>query len=315
MLYLTGALILALAFVNGWTDAPNAIATAVTTRALSPRTAVLLCALCNLLGLLLGVWLAPALLSTIGGLATGLTAAEAEIATTAAMASCVLWAVIAWWFGIPTSESHGMLAGVIGGCAVFVGADALRASGAKLALLGLLLALGLGWALGSVLDRLLHRAYRNQPRIPSVAHIRRLQRLGAVAAACLHGAQDGQKFLGMLLLCGLCRTPWGATLPIALLLTCGTALGGFRIIKRVGALVPLTPLQGLAAEGGSVGTLLIATLLGIPVSTTHTKTAAILGAGGRRRMQSSSVLAMGAAWLATFPICGLLGYLFAYLLA
>lgn len=314
MPYLTGALILALVFVNGWTDAPNAIATAVTTRALSVRLAVVLCAACNLAGLLLGVLFAPAVLDTMVQLSEGLTEGEAEIASAAAMAACVLWAVAAWYFGIPTSESHGMLAGAIGGSAVFLGTNALHSSAARLSLFGLMLALVLGWVLGALLDLLLYRICRNVSRIHAMPHIRRLQRLGAVASACLHGAQDGQKFLGMLLLCGLTTSPRIASLPVALLLTCGTALGGFRIIKRVGSLVPLSPVQGLAAEGGSVVTLLLATLFGIPVSTTHAKTAAILGAGGKRRMRVGSVLAMVAAWIATFPICGLLGYFFAHLM-
>ena len=208
-----------------------------------------------------------------------------------------------------------MLAGAVGGCAVFVGADALHSAAARLALLGLFLALGMGAVFGHVLNRAIHSVCRPLPRARAMRSIRRLQRLGAVASACLHGAQDGQKFLGMLVLCGCCRVPALAVLPIALLLTGGTALGGFRIIKRVGELVPLTPAQGLAAEGGSVITLLLATLLGIPVSTTHTKTAATVGASGRRRMRIGSALAMGVAWIATFPICGLLSYLLALCLA
>ena len=208
-----------------------------------------------------------------------------------------------------------MLAGAIGGSAVFLGLDALGSPAARLALLGLVLALAVGFLCGNLFSCMLHRICRDLPRTRVMPHIRRLQRVGAIASACLHGAQDGQKFLGMLLLCGLCDRSAHAAIPIALLLTGGTALGGFRIIKRVGGLVPLTPPQGLAAEGGSVLTLSLATLLGIPVSTTHAKTAAILGAGGRRRMRVGSALAMCAAWAATFPICGLLGYLFAWLLA
>ena len=308
---LTCALVLAVVAVNGWTDAPNAIATAVCTGALSFRLAVGLAALCNLAGL---VWITAVntsvaeTLFSIAGFGADTQAARSALC--AGLCAVVLWSTAAWRFGIPTSESQGLGAAVSGAALALPGGTVHAGPWGKL-LLGLTLSVGLGWLLG----RVCRAALQLLPLSPALCRMG--QAGGAAAMAFLHGAQDGQKCLGILLL-GLSlagivpagsvfSVPAGLALLCAGVMAAGTALGGRKIIDTVGReMVWLEPRQGLAADLGGGACLLLCTLLGLPVSTTHAKTAAILGAGSKanRRVAGQIVL----TWLCTFPGCGLLGF-------
>ena len=302
---LTCALVLAVAAVNGWTDAPNAIAGAVTTGALSFRRAALLAALCNLLGLALALAVRPAVAEALFSIVSlGPSPAAARAALCAGLCAVALWATAAWRFGIPTSESHG-LAAAVSGAALALPGGAVNGGPWRGILLGLGLSVGLGWLGGRLGRAALERLH------PSPGLCRRGQIFGAAALALLHGAQDGQKCLGILLL-GLSLSPGGdmsgaAMAPAcALAMAAGTALGGRQIIDRVGRdMVDLSPAGGLAADLGGGVCLLACTLLGLPVSTTHARTAALLGAGRRARGRVAGEI--GLTWLCTFPGCGLLG--------
>ena len=313
---LTCALVLAVVVVNGWTDAPNAIATAVCTGALTFRRAVGMAALCNLVGLLWSTAVFPAVAETlfsIAGFGGGTQAARSALC--AGLCAVVLWSGAAWRFGIPTSESHGLAAAVSGAALALPGGAVHAAPWLKI-LLGLALSVGLGWLAGQLFQLLLARLR------PSPALCRRGQVGGAAAMAFLHGAQDGQKCLGILLL-GLSLSqaaPAGGSfsIPPGLAMLCagtmaaGTALGGQKIIDTVGReMVCLNPQQGLAADLGGGACLLLCTLLGLPVSTTHAKTAAILGAGSRANGRVAGQILL--TWLFTFPGCGLLGFFLAKL--
>lgn len=311
---LTCLLVLAVAAVNGWTDAPNAIATAVCTGALSFRRAVCLAALCNLLGLMWVTAVNTAVAETLFSIAGfGTDTQAARSALCAGLCAVALWSTAAWRFGIPTSESHGLAAAVTGAALALPGGMVHAGPWLKI-LVGLVLSVGLGWFLGRLWALLLDLLR------PSPTLCRRGQVGGAAAMAFLHGAQDGQKCLGILLL-GLSLSAGGSadfTVSTGLSLLCagvmaaGTALGGRKIIDTVGReMVCLAPRQGLAADLGGGACLLLCTLLGLPVSTTHAKTAAILGAGSRanRRVAGQIVL----TWLFTFPGCGLLGFFLARL--
>ena len=295
-------------FVNGWTDAPNAIATAVATKALSYRRAVLLAAVCNLAGCLAASAWSGAVASTIFDLADfGGNPAIALPALCAAMASIILWATLAWRFGLPTSESHALLAGLSGAAVALQGDwSCLRWTPWSKALMGLVFSLAAGFFLSRVLCRLLPKY-----GLP----FRSLQIAGAGLMAFAHGAQDGQKFLGILLLVaaysgGAAPSAFFLTVLCALMMALGTAAGGRRIVETIGEhLVPLTPRAGFAADLSGGVCLVIFTLLGAPVSTTHTKAAAILGAGlSEGRANRSTVLSLFSAWLLTFPICFGLSY-------
>lgn len=322
-LLLTVLLILAVLLVNGWTDAPNAIACAVVTDALPFRQAVLLAAVCNFLGVVWATLFSPAVAETIYSIASfaGGTR-EALCALCAAMGAIVLWAAAAWLWGIPTSESHALVSGISGAAVALEGGFAcIRWDSWQKVLLGLGLSLGLGLLTGWAAWVLL------RPLPLSKGLCRRLQIPGAAASAFLHGAQDGQKFLGIFLLgCALAAgrqdeqtflVPLWLMVLCALFMALGTGLGGRRIIDRVGRdMVDLGPKEGVACDVASGLCLLLATLLGLPVSTTHTRTAALLGVGrsSSGRYDREVVRSIFMAWLLTFPCCFALGFLFARLL-
>ena len=316
-LTLTVLLTLAVLLVNGWTDAPNAIAAAVVTGALPFRPAVGLAALCNLLGVLCVTAVNTSVAETIYSIASfGGGPRAALAALCAAMASIVLWAAAAWWFGIPTSESHALVAGISGAAAALEGSlSCIRWDCWARVVLGLLVSVGAGFWAG-------RRALRALSRLSwSDRLFRRAQIPGAALTAFLHGAQDGQKFLGILLL-GIALSQGRQDeqtflIPFWLMTLCagsmalGTGMGGRRIIDTVGRdMVCLSPLQGLSSDLGSVPCLLLATFLGLPISTTHTRTAALLGVGAAGQQQPNWAVAgrVGLAWLLTFPGCALLGY-------
>ena len=311
-LAVTVLLLLAVILVNGWTDAPNAIASAVVSGALPFRRAAWLAAACNLLGSLWAAAAGGAVSETIFSIADfGRSTSAALAALCAAMAAIVCWAVLAWRFGIPTSESHALVAGLSGAAAALPGGLSNLGGGPWLRVtVGLVLSVVLGAALGRTISGRMEKSQFSSSRLS------RGQVCAAGAMAFLHGAQDGQKFMGVFLLGAALaqgRQDW-ETFPrplwLALLCGCvmalGTALGGKRIVASLGRAAPLTPKSGLAADLGGGLCLLLCTLLGLPVSTTHVKTAAILGAG--RGGDPRPVLAMILAWLLTFPACALLGF-------
>lgn len=304
-------LVLAVIFVNGWTDAPNAIATAVGSGALSFRRGVTLAAVCNFAGAALACLFFPAVADTVGELVSFSQPRSAVISLNAALLSIVLWAVAAWRFGLPTSESHALLAGLSGGALALGGGLAQLNAGAWLrTLAGLALSLPAGVLAG----RLLRGALAGRVRRPD-----RGQRWAAALTALLHGAQDGQKFLALLLLIhGLGPGDGPSRLGLALLtagvMALGTALGGKPIVEKVGTeLAQLSPTDGLAADLGAGAVLLICSALGLPISTTHAKVAAVCGAG--RKADRGVMGQMAGAWVLTFPACGLLAFLLARLMS
>lgn len=315
-LTVTVLLTLSVLLVNGWTDAPNAIACAVVTNSLSFHTGVLLAAVCNLVGVLWSCFCAPAVTYTIYSLVQFSGSPQDTLyALCAAMSSVVLWAAAAWWFGIPTSESHALVAGLSGAAAALEQSfSCIRWESWSKVLLGLLLSVGLGFFSGCLSSYLLHPL----PLDDRLCRI--LQIPGAALSAFLHGAQDGQKFLGIFLLgCALSagrQDEHTFPIPIWLMILCalsmalGTGLGGRRIIDKVGReMVALSPKDGVACDLSSGVCLFFSTLSGIPVSTTHTRTAALLGVGqsGIGHCNFGVVRSVFAAWLLTFPCCFFLG--------
>ena len=315
-LAVTVLLTLAVLVVNGWTDAPNAIAGVVVSGALPFPAAAALAALCNCAGVLSVTAAAPVARTVYSMARFGGTPRQALCALCAAMTAIVLWAVAAWWLGIPTSESHALAAGLTGAAVAQAGdLSCIRWWAWGRVLGGLILSVLLAFWAGRAVQRRLARL-RADPRA-----LRLAQLPGAAAAAFLHGAQDGQKLLGVFLL-GLALAqgqgdaPPGPV-PLWLSLLCaaamsgGTALGGRRIIHRMGRdMVALDPCRALSTDLAGALSLWAATLLGLPVSTTHTRTAALLGAGSAGGGQTDWSVAgqVVLAWLFTFPCCALLGW-------
>ena len=315
--------------VNGWTDAPNAIATCVSTRAIGPKAAILMAAVFNFLGVLLMTVLNASVASTIYNMVDfhGDTD-EALIALCAALFAIVLWATAAWWFGIPTSESHALIAGVSGAAiALHNGLGGINGSEWIKVLYGLVLSTLLGFALGWIAVKLVETICRSIDRRRTVKFFQGAQIAGGAAMAFMHGAQDGQKFMGVFMLGIFLANGQGDvtnfTIPIWLMVFCsmvmalGTSIGGYRIIKAVGMdMVKLEKYQGFSADLAGAGCLLLSSLTGIPVSTTHTKTTAIMGVGAAKRLSSVNwgiVKEMVLTWVLTFPGCGIIGYLMANL--
>lgn len=311
-------LIMAVVLVNGWTDAPNAIATAVASGAVGFRAAVLLCAGCNFLGVWLACRFFPVVANTVYAIADfGGDPASALTALSAAMLSIVLWAALAWRFGIPTSESHALAASVTGAAwALQGGLAAVRRQAWGKVLFGLVFSVLAGFLLGGLLTR----------PLPRRGNWKRWQIAAMAAMSFLHGAQDGQKFAGIFLLAvSLATGEGGEVFPspplwlvflISAVMALGTLMGGRRIIDKVcREMAQLPPREAFAADLGAGAALAAATCWGLPVSTTHAKTAAVLGAGMASGQPVSRRAAgeIALAWVFTFPACLALGYLAARL--
>ncbi len=297
-------LVLAVIFVNGWTDAPNAIATAVGSGALTFRRGVAMAAVCNFAGAALACLCFPAVAATVEGLVDFADPRAAAAALNAALLAIVLWAVAAWRFGLPTSESHALLAGLSGGALALGGGLAQLNAGAWLRTLA---GLALSLPAGALAGRLLRGVLAGRVRRPD-----RGQCWAAALTALLHGVQDGQKFLALLLLVdGLDGAGGAPRMALALLtagvMALGTALGGRPIVEKVGTqLADLSPADGLAADLGAGAVLLACSALGLPVSTTHAKVAAVCGAG--RGADRQVMGQMAGAWALTFPACGAIAF-------
>jgi inorganic phosphate transporter, PiT family len=314
ILYGVLALILAAEFVNGWTDSPNAIATVVSTRVLSPYQAVIMATVLNAVGAMSGT----AVAATIG---KDIVRLEVINLTTvaAAMIGIIFWSTLAWYWGLPTSESHALIAGLTGAGLATAGPESLIWTGWSKVLIGLGFSTFLGFFGGLLLMALLYRMLANS-RPGTVRRIfGRLQIVSAGFMAFSHGSNDGQKFIGVftlsLLLGGIIpsfQVPLWVILLCALTMGLGTAVGGWRIVKTMGLrLTRLEPVHGFAAETAAALTIEAATRLGIPLSTTHTINTAIVGVGATRRFSAvrwGVTFEIVTAWVLTFPVCGLIGW-------
>ena len=327
ILAVTVLLTLGVIFVNGWTDAPNAIATAVTTRSINIRPAIIMSAVFNFLGVLLMTMINSSVASTISNMVDfGTDTQMALVAMCAALFSIVVYSVGASIFGIPTSESHSLIAGLTGAAlAVQGGLDGVNGQEWIKVIYGLVLSLALGFALGWGICKALTIICANMDRRRTNKAFKYAQIFGAAAMSFMHGAQDGQKFIGVLLLgvafCNGQPDLVNAAIPIWLMMLCsitmgvGTSVGGEKIIKSVGMdMVKLETFQGFSADLAGAACILLSTLTGIPVSTTHTKTSAIMGVGAVKRLSAinfSVVKDMMLTWVFTFPGCGLISFVMA----
>ena len=326
-LLITIVLVLGVILVNGWTDAPNAIATCVSTRSISPKAAIIMAAVFNFLGVLVMTFISKAVAETISKMVNFGDSKNALIALCAALFAIVVWATAAWAFGIPTSESHALIAGITGAAVALQGGQGINGNEWIKVVYGLFLSTILGFGLGFIFSRITGLIFKRSDRRKTNKVFKNAQVAGGAAMAFMHGAQDGQKFMGVFMLGIFLSQGQGNvsdfTIPIWLMVLCslvmclGTSIGGYKIIKTVGmGMVKLDPYQGFSADAAATVSLLAATAWGLPVSTTHTKTTAIMGVGASKRLSCvnwSVVKEMVVAWVLTFPGCGLLGFLMAYL--
>ena len=322
--FIITALISGVILVNGWTDAPNAIATCVSTRCLSPKKSIIMAAVFNFLGVFVMTLINSTVAQTIYNIVDfGNDASAALVALSAALTAIVTWAILAWALGIPTSESHALIAGLTGSAiAIQGGLQGVNGAEWMKVLYGLIISSVLGFSMGFGITKLIELICKRIDRRKTVKFFKGTQIIGGASMAFMHGAQDGQKFMGVFLLgTTLASGVAGVTsfeIPIWLMLLCsglmtlGTSIGGYKIIKTVGMkMAKLEVYQGAAADLASAGCLLLSSVLGVPVSTTHTKTTAIMGVGASRRLSNVNwgvVKDMVLAWILTFPGCGVLGF-------
>lgn len=329
VLAITVVLTLGVVLVNGWTDAPNAIATCVSTQSMSPKAAILMAAVFNFLGVFVMTMLNASVAATVYNMVDfGGNSHEALVALCAALFAIVTWATAAWWFGIPTSESHALIAGLSGAAiALHGGLRGVNGSEWIKVVYGLGMSTVLGLIFGWCTVKLIGFICKRVDRRKTVGFFKGGQIAGGAAMAFMHGAQDGQKFMGVFMLGIFLVQGQGNVdsfrIPIWLMILCsvvmavGTSIGGYRIIKAVGMnMVKLEKYEGFAADMAGAGCLLLSSVAGIPVSTTHTKTVAIMGVGAAKRISNVNwgvVKEMVLTWVLTFPGCGLIGFLMAKL--
>ncbi len=314
-LLLVLGLVLAAEFVNGWTDAPNSIATSVSTQALTPIQAILMAGVFNTLGALSGT----AVANTIG---TGFIKDDFVNLTTvaAAMLGLIFWGIINARWGMPVSKSHALVAGLTGAGFATGGFDALLWDGWSKVLLGLFFSSFLGFSVGLLIMSAIYWIFRRTSLGKVKGLFRFLQVLSAAFMSFSHGSNDGQKLMGAftlaLLVKGVIPTFY---VPVWVMLICafaiglGTLIGGWRILKTVGfRITHLDTSQGFAAEMGAASTIELASRFGIPLSTTHTINFAIMGVGSTRRLSAvrwGVTTQIFSAWIITFPFSASIAYL------
>ena len=314
--------------VNGATDAPNAIATVVGTRAMPAGRAIAMAALCNFSGLVGITAISTAVAGTIFGMVDfGGDNHAALVALAAAMVAIIVWGVAAWALGIPTSQSHSLIAGITGAAiALQGGLGGINADQWIKVIYGLVISTVLGFGTGWLFVRLIKKACAGFDRAGTTRFFKWAQIVAGAGVAVLHGAQDGQKFLSLAMLAvmlGMYGTsdmqgfPLWLIVLISLAMSLGTAVGGRKIIKSVGVeMVKMEQYQGFAACLSACFCIGLATFTGMPVSTTHTKTTAIMGVGAEKSLRGVKWNLAGRmvlTWVLTFPGCGFLAWAFTYL--
>ena len=309
------ALILALTtvlmaeFVNGWTDAPNVIATVISSGVMSPRAAILMAVVMNTVGAMSGT----AVAATVG---KGIVdpAALTLPSITSAMISIIAWGTFAARAGLPVSKSHALLAGLAGAAFAGGGLQALQWAGWEKVIIGMVLSIVLGGVAAFVIGLAVVFLAGGSKPARSKSLFDRLTLVTACFLAFNHGLNDGQKFMGVfattLLTGGAMATfeiPFWVILVCALTMAAGTSAGGWRIIRTIGSrMTRLQSWQAFAAQAAAGFTIFGASAFGIPLSTTHTITSGIVGAAASRRTSDvrwTVLKRIVLAWLITFPVC------------
>lgn len=302
-------------FINGFHDTANAIATSVSTRVLTPKVAVLMAAILNMVGALSGT----AVAKTVGaGLvqATSIT----QITIISALIAAIVWDLITWYLGLPTSSSHAILSGIVGAAIATSGFSIIITKGVYKVLIGLILSPLIGFILSLiVMSFLIWLFRRSSPTLVSNL-FGRLQILSAAYMAFSHGSNDAQKTMGIITMALVSyyhltdfHVPMWVIILCATAMAFGTATGGWRIIKTLGMrLVQLRPIHGFAAETAAATVIEIASRIGMPLSTTHVISSTIMGVGASKRLSAVRWGVGGnivLAWILTIPACLVLAWI------
>jgi PiT family inorganic phosphate transporter len=314
-LYIIIVLVIIFDFINGFHDSANAIATVVSTKVLSPFSAVLLAAIFNFIAFVVF----PLRVATTMGKGV----IEPDVINLnvigAALIAAITWNLLTWWWGLPSSSSHTLVGGLTGAALVSSGPGSIITAGVVKIVAFIIIAPLLGMLIGFIISTIVQYIARKSTPSGIDKHFRRLQLLSAAAFSLGHGGNDAQKSMGIIwvamIISGLMTK--NDPIPLWVVLSCqaaialGTLFGGWRIVKTMGQrITKLKPFEGFCAETAGALTLFGATHLGIPVSTTHTITGAIMGVGARKRL---SAVKWGVtrkifwAWILTLPVSALIG--------
>ncbi len=309
--YIVFLIILALVFdfLNGFNDSANSIATVVSTRVLSPRHAVLWAAFFNFIAFLfLGLHVA----NTVGNGIVDVNIIDPHVILATLVGAC-LWDIIAWYFGLPTSSSHALIGGLVGSALMKAGPGALIYKGIFKTISFIFISPTVGLLLGLAIGVWVYRLFKKSTPL----HVDHIFRKGQLVSAALfslgHGGNDAQKTMGIIagllfsagLLGDTFYIPFWVVISCQAAIALGTMFGGWRIVKTMGQkIAKLRPVDGFCAESGAAIALFVTTAFGIPVSTTHTITGAIMGVGSLRRLSAVRWGVAGRivwAWILTIP--------------
>lgn len=322
---ITVIVILALSFdfINGFHDTANTIATSISTKALPPRVAIMLSAVMNLLGALAFTGVAE----TIGGkIANPLQLEHGMIIVAVALIAAITWNLITWYFGIPSSSSHALIGSLAGAVIAAEGFRAVNYAGFFTILQALLISPLVAFTTGYIIMNLIIAIFRNSNPSKTNRNFRIMQIFTAAWQAFSHGTNDAQKSMGIItfaLVAGGFQTtldvPGWVKVSCAVAMALGTSVGGWRIIKTIGTrIIRLEPASGFASDCSSAMIIIMATLLKLPVSTTHVISSAIMGVGSAKRFSSvrwTTAQQMLIAWMITLPITALFASLTYWIVA
>lgn len=302
-------------FINGFHDTANAIATSVSTRVLSPKVAVFMAAVLNMAGALSGT----AVAKTVGaGLVQAVSITQVTIIS--ALMAAIVWDLITWYFGLPTSSSHAILSGLVGAAIATSGFEVIIGKGVYKVLAGLILSPLIGFMLSITLMSFLMWLFRKSTPTLVRSLFGRLQILSAAYMAFSHGSNDAQKTMGIITMALVSyyqltdfHVPFWVIILCATAMAFGTAAGGWRIIKTLGMrLVQLRPIHGFAAETAAATVIEVASRIGLPLSTTHVISSTIMGVGASKRFSAVRWGVGGnivLAWVLTIPACIILAWI------
>ncbi len=302
-------------YINGFHDTANAIATSVSTRALSVKAAIIMAASLNFLGAMAFTKVAK----TIG---TGIISTDhlTQMVVLAGVIGAIIWNIMTWYFGLPSSSSHAIVGGLIGAVIAHVGPSALLWGGLKKIILALIISPILGVIAGFIFVVIFSRILQFRSPAGVNRGFRKMQILSAATMAFSHGTADAQKSMGVITMALLSygaiptfEVPMWVKFTCALAMALGTAAGGWRIIKTVGRdFVKLQPMTGFSVDSASTCVILGASMLGLPTSTTHVVTSSILGVGLSKSLNAVNwnvAKRIVTAWVLTIPAAGLVSYL------
>ena len=307
---LTVVLALAFDFINGFHDTANAIATAVSTKALSPRRAILIASLMNLLGAIAFTGVAKTIAKDIVNLNV---IPNGSVVILAALVSAIAWNLITWYFGIPSSSSHALIGSIAGAAIAAAGVLSINYKGFTSIIKSLILSPILAFVVGYIIFTIIKYVFKNYNLLRTNIGFRRCQAITAAIQAFSHGTNDAQKSMGIITMALVSNNltepghiPFWVQLSCATAMALGTSIGGWRIIKTVGTqIMKIKPVNGVAADLGSALVIFGASKFGLPVSTTHVISSSIMGVGTAYRAKSvkwNTAKRMIITWFITLPI-------------